>query len=279
MYPSPSLRIRLDPDCRWTMEKVCLAKYPDVASKTKMRLDQDCLPAMYPIPELPSVPDNKNWNKRQHNLGWCTTPLSLGKFKVEMKAITGSKLHWSTLDTGWSRDLSLSLCPTSSPETFFPQFRTEATLAYFGLWVMYTLHPSGICFLLILQLKLHWPTLYKFWQTNMSLGWSKQNKTYVSQLLVNRSQNLQNRASFFQDSRNEYNKSYVMIKTEQKIKFLSRFSMYMRNITPCGPFNTVITQKLKYTCGWLGFHNDLSQFNSGGVLPRWHKPFGLLGMT
>ena len=37
-------------------------------------------------------------------------------------------------------------------------------------------------------------------------------------------------------------------------------------ISLCGPFSTIITQKLKYTCGWLRFHNDLGGFNSDGVL-------------
>ena len=41
-------------------------------------------------------------------------------------------------------------------------------------------------------------------------------------------------------------KSYATIKTEQKVNYLS------------GPLSTVKkTQKLKYTCGWLRFHNAL----------------------
>ena len=43
--------------------------------------------------------------------------------------------------------------------------------------------------------------------------------------------------------------------------------MCIGNITPCGPFSSVITQKLKYTSRWLIFHNDLSRFKSDGVLP------------
>ena len=58
-----------------------------------------------------------------------------------------------------------------------------------------------------------------------------------------------------------------MIEIEQKVKFSSSFSMYLGNITPCGPLSTVITQKLRYTCGWLRFHNDLGGFNSDGVQP------------
>ena len=50
--------------------------------------------------------------------------------------------------------------------------------------------------------------------------------------------------AFFQGSQNEHNKCYAMIKTEQKVKFSSRFSTYVGNITPCGPLSTVITQKL-----------------------------------
>ena len=58
-----------------------------------------------------------------------------------------------------------------------------------------------------------------------------------------------------------------MIKCEQKVKFSSRLSTYLGNITPCGQLSTVITQKLKYTCGWLRFYNDLGGFNSDGILP------------
>ena len=57
-----------------------------------------------------------------------------------------------------------------------------------------------------------------------------------------------------------------MIKTEQKVKFSSGFSTYLGNIIPCGPLSSVITHKLKCTCGWLRFH-DLGGFNSDGVLP------------
>ena len=70
---------------------------------------------------------------------------------------------------------------------------------------------------------------------------------------------------FFRGGHYEYNKCYAMIKTEQKFMFSSMFSTYLGNITPCGPLSTVITQKLKYTCRWLGFHNDLGGFNSDGV--------------
>ena len=59
-----------------------------------------------------------------------------------------------------------------------------------------------------------------------------------------------------------------MIKTKQKVKFLNSFSMYLGNITPRGPLSTVITQKLKYTCGWLRFQNDVNRFYSDGVLPH-----------
>ena len=58
-----------------------------------------------------------------------------------------------------------------------------------------------------------------------------------------------------------------MIKTEQKVKYSSRFSTYLGNITSYGMLSTVITQKVKYTCGWLRFHNDLGGFNSDGILP------------
>ena len=88
--------------------------------------------------------------------------------------------------------------------------------------------------------------------------------------------------SFFQGSWNEYNKSYAMIKTEPKVKFLSWFSMHLGNIIPCGPLSTDTTQKLKYTCRWLRFHNDLRGFNSDGMLSHWqqcHKPFGFLVWT
>ena len=57
-----------------------------------------------------------------------------------------------------------------------------------------------------------------------------------------------------------------MIKNEQKVQFSSRFSTYLGNSTPCGPLNTVITQKLRYTYRWLRFHNDLGGFNSAGIL-------------
>ena len=72
---------------------------------------------------------------------------------------------------------------------------------------------------------------------------------------------------FFSGGQNEYNKCYAMIKTEQKVKFFSRLSMHLGNITPCGPLSTNVTQKLKYTCGWLRFPNDLGGFNSDSVLP------------
>ena len=44
--------------------------------------------------------------------------------------------------------------------------------------------------------------------------------------------------------------------------------MVLGNITPCRPLSTMITQKLIYTCRWLGSHMGVDGFNSDGVLPH-----------
>ena len=98
--------------------------------------------------------------------------------------------------------------------------------------------------------------------------WSKLNKNIS--MLVNSEQiytKLSEQGLFFQDGCNEYNKCYAIIKTEQKVE-LSRFSMYLVKYHSMWALSTVITQKLKYTCRWLRFHNNLGGFNSDGILPR-----------
>ena len=45
--------------------------------------------------------------------------------------------------------------------------------------------------------------------------------------------------------------------------------MVLGNITPCKPLSTMITQKLIYTCRWLGSHMDVNGFNLDGLLPHW----------
>ena len=44
--------------------------------------------------------------------------------------------------------------------------------------------------------------------------------------------------------------------------------LVLGNITPCRPLSTMITQKLIYTCRWLGSHMGFDGFNSDGVLPH-----------
>ena len=39
------------------------------------------------------------------------------------------------------------------------------------------------------------------------------------------------------------------------------------NITPYGPWGTVLAHLLKYTDGWLRFHYNSSGFNLAGYLP------------
>ena len=67
--------------------------------------------------------------------------------------------------------------------------------------------------------------------------------------------------------RGYHNESYATIKTKQKVKAISRFSKY-RKYHSIGPLSTVTTQKLKYTCGWLRFHNNVGGLNSDAVLPH-----------
>ena len=45
--------------------------------------------------------------------------------------------------------------------------------------------------------------------------------------------------------------------------------MVLGNITPCRPLSTMITEKLKNTCRWLGSHMVVDGFNSDGVLSHW----------
>ena len=44
--------------------------------------------------------------------------------------------------------------------------------------------------------------------------------------------------------------------------------LVLGNITLCRPLSTMITQKLIYTCRWLGSHVDVNGFNSDGLLPH-----------
>ena len=55
---------------------------------------------------------------------------------------------------------------------------------------------------------------------------------------------------------------------KKKLDLKTILHLVLGNITPCRSLSTMITQKLIYTCRWLGFHMDVNGFNSEGVLPH-----------
>ena len=186
----------------------------------------------------------------------------------------------------------------------YPGTKKEFWWMFLGPWICAKCTSLIICYLIIC----YW-ACYARIKTDKNLSISAN-----SQLICTK---LSEQCLFFWVSQNECKKCYVTIKTDKNINISADSQPICTKLSEQGSFSepvkmspkstmlgsklnqkltfpvgfqwsweislhvghSVLTQKLKYTCRWIRFHNDLGGFNSDCILPRWqlcHKPFGFL---